>query len=142
MSNPIGIYVTYEEGWLRNISDTSGGGGPFSGYIECENFFNITGAYMSNPSAVTPYYDRVEKIFWQLPIKVFVILVRYSDGNTFGNTSGYGKIVAAAEYMYEAKEIRDKILKKEWHGYNVWEGYFARLEKVEIKELVVHKRIE
>ena len=69
--------------------------------------------------------------------KLFVAVVRYSDGDTFGRTNGNWYIAGVAPTY----KIASEMLKLEMtpsgksEGIKRWEGYFSRLEGTEVHEL-------
>lgn len=75
--------------------------------------------------------------------KVFLVIVRYYDGGTFGRTTGLWRIQEAfttgAEALLFAEKIRSGEYEKEceeksgrYNHYLCWTGYFAGLEDVEV----------
>lgn len=65
----------------------------------------------------------------------YLISVRYSNGDTFGQTRGYHHTVAVTATAAEANEIKRGIENKTWKmpsGYIPWDGYFASFEGVQI----------
>ena len=72
--------------------------------------------------------------------KVYLVVVRYEDGDTFGRSYGNWHIVDVVLTEEEARDIDSGIRSKTYTdkcGYNCWEGYFNRLESVEIHEFPV-----
>lgn len=71
--------------------------------------------------------------------KLFLAVVRYGTGDTFGHTTGAWYIVGVAP----TREIAQAMLKEEsepskqgdYLRYKRWEGYFESLEDTEIHEL-------
>ena len=73
---------------------------------------------------------------------LFLAVVRYSTGDTFGHTTGAWYIVGIAPTYEIAQMMLDEETKpspKDSHGrqlgYKPWEGYFKSLEDTEIHEL-------
>jgi len=74
--------------------------------------------------------------------EVYMVVVRYYDGDTFGVTYGLWSIEGVFESQKEAENIKKSIENKTYEspkGYNVWDGYFAGLESVNIWETVIKK---
>jgi len=73
---------------------------------------------------------------------VYLVIVRYYDGGTFGRTCGYWKIMLCTTKQKEAlkleKSIRDGSYQK--GEYLEWNGYFAGLEDVEIHSLEIKEQ--
>lgn len=73
--------------------------------------------------------------------KLFLAVVRYSTGDTFGHTSGEFYIVGVAPTYKIAQAMLDEetkpspIPKSGMRHYKRWEGYFESLEDTEIHEL-------
>lgn len=69
---------------------------------------------------------------------VYVLLVQYSSGNTFG--SSYGNTCIEGIYpSYDAAElVSESIKNKSYHGYMPWDGYFESLEDViiEVRKII------
>jgi hypothetical protein len=71
---------------------------------------------------------------------VFLAVVRYSTGSTFGRQNGYWHIEGAYLDCKEAHKtvqdiIADRYSKK--GKYTVWKGYFERLEYAEVKSFIL-----
>ena len=70
--------------------------------------------------------------------KVYLAIVVYGDGNTFGSSSGHHEIIGGFSTRKEAEELLSHVTK---HGYDnrdggfyPWNGYFNSLEgKIVIK---------
>ena len=65
---------------------------------------------------------------------VYVVIVRYSDGDTFSQTNGNWHIEGVYLTKEEAKSVMSTINREKKKGpeYRPWHGYFASLESVEI----------
>ena len=67
---------------------------------------------------------------------VYLVVVRYGDGDTFGHTYGNWTVFAATASEEEALKIGESIedgsLVKKKPGYYRWTAYFNSLESVEI----------
>jgi len=72
---------------------------------------------------------------------VHLLVVRYTTGSTFGTSYGHWYIEGVYKDAKEATEIADKIrtgtYKQEGRTYLPWEGYFERLEDIQIYSLIV-----
>ena len=79
---------------------------------------------------------------------LWMVVVRYTDGCTFGSTSGYFKIIDCVVDRTYADELERQIRAGEYETYytwngkeqkalNEWEGYFASLDDVEIHGMEV-----
>jgi hypothetical protein len=74
-----------------------------------------------------------------IPEAMHCVWVRYSDGDSFGRSTGNGQIVGlfkdedAAHKL--AKSISDNTYKPSGQGYKTWCGYFNDLESVEVEKI-------
>lgn len=70
---------------------------------------------------------------------LYLAVVRYSTGDTFGHTTGAWYIVGVAPTNAIAQLMLDEatVLSKpgDYSSYKPWEGYFERLEHTEIHKL-------
>ncbi len=73
--------------------------------------------------------------------KLYLCVVRYSTGDTFGRTTGEWYIVGVApNYQIASLMLQEAIIPSkegDYRNYKPWEGYFERLETTEIYELSV-----
>lgn len=73
--------------------------------------------------------------------KLYMAVVRYSTGNTFGHTQGawhvegFAPTYQIAELMLE--EATKPSIKGDYKSYKPWEGYFERLTNTEIYTMEV-----
>lgn len=76
---------------------------------------------------------------------VFLVIVRYGDGGTFGRTLGYWQIFGATKDGDKARELSRAIPNGDWksssilseYSYDVWSGYFSSFEGVDVFPLIV-----
>lgn len=71
---------------------------------------------------------------------LFVLIVRYQDGDTFGYTSGYWRVEGIYLSTSEADKIKQKIVSGKYKKYEPWNGYFAHLENIEIHRIRLEQR--
>lgn len=83
--------------------------------------------------------------------KIFVVIVRYGDGDTFGHTCGNWHVEGGYSTLEKAKTIKTSIendeygksgKKEEHYQYLPWKGYFASLETVEIHSFPLRDTVE
>lgn len=119
------------------------------------NTFEITRVFFS--SARTPSYRHCWNSF-ELPPDVTVkpgdeltfVIARYSDGDTFGSSSGHHSIIGVypaedpridskVKWARTPKETLDKktINKRHTYNYREWDGYFNHLEGVEVNTFTI-----
>jgi hypothetical protein len=86
---------------------------------------------------------------------VYVVVVTYEDGDTFGRSYGNICVVDVFENEEEAEKIAsiiygdekksdkddifDKKVKRSFKGYAPWVGYFERLQSVDVFPFVISK---
>lgn len=112
--------------------------------------------YSSTLKAVSRIPELLSKYSYEkvkVPMRVFradnvyCVVVTYSDGDTFGHSSGQKTVAAITDDPQEAVAIRDQIDdgKDGWKdspvdvtgGYCCWESYFCGVENVEVVFLPV-----
>ena len=70
--------------------------------------------------------------------ELFLAVVRYSTGDTFGSSHGMWHIHGAfADYETALKELEEVTKPSPKGGYKPWEGYFESLEGIEVHCLKV-----
>ncbi len=69
--------------------------------------------------------------------EVFVIVVRYSTGDTFSHSTGNGTIVAVHPDKSGAQKEVDLIHSEKHPSHYTWGGYFETLEEIEVHKKVV-----
>lgn len=90
--------------------------------------------------------------------EVFLVIVRFSDGGTFGRTRGYYNVQGAfltenealqfaesienGTYVKEVKQAREKSRFGSYDIYIPWVGYFSSLEGVEIHCFRIRDKID
>lgn len=67
--------------------------------------------------------------------RLYLAVVRYSTGDTFGHTEGAWHIVDVCDSYKAAHDLLEEEIKPSTKGYKPWEGYFERFERTEIHEL-------
>jgi len=130
------VYLLYEE--------SSHGGEICAGQEE-----DAWPSYEDQYHEFTPKGLRLEAPAWSETIEVdfdpkkldhlYVVIVRYSSGDTFGTTLGNWHIIGAYKSFKKAEKIRISIDKNKYKGYKPWEGYFESLEGVTVERLDVWK---
>lgn len=154
------LHVDYDSE-TETISDTLGEDGPWSGYREEDIYLTVNSLRRDTNDAFCESIKVTEDMF--NADELFLVVVRYSDGSTFGQTSGLYEFVAAFDNEKDCKELREEIkldARKSSYGfrpktkninysssrgllYTPWKGYFARLSSVEILSLpVLDKSLE
>lgn len=127
------IYLTYE-------SDQSGGGyepgesGPYGCRKTTYRTFKLLGAW----TTAQDWVETVEVDFTpKSGEKVYIIVVRYSTGDSFGRSNGHWHIEGAYNDRDEAEAIGKRIAHGNYKkdSYLPWNGYFEHLEEVSVEGL-------
>jgi hypothetical protein len=63
---------------------------------------------------------------------VYLVIVRYSSGSTFGSSYGNWHVESAYKDKDVAFSVSATIRDDTYPGYKPWEGYFESLESVEV----------
>lgn len=71
--------------------------------------------------------------------KVYLVIVRYSTGDTFGTTFGEWKIIGIFKTETESELVRFDIENGTYKGSKPWQGYFERLESVDVFPMTINK---
>ncbi|TXH17102.1 MAG: hypothetical protein E6R03_04435 [Hyphomicrobiaceae bacterium] len=70
--------------------------------------------------------------------RAYLVVARYSDGDTFSHTYGYVHAIRAFANEKDADELSRLVYAdKADIGYKPWKGYFSGLDSVEVLELPV-----
>lgn len=68
---------------------------------------------------------------------LFITVVRYTTGCTFGQTLGEWHIEGCYTSAEEAFKVKSSIETDKYEGYKPWDGYFEKLEKVDVCVLLL-----
>ena len=66
---------------------------------------------------------------------VFLVVVRYQSGNSFGTSHGNFHFFSVRATKEEALKDKEDIEQDKVSGYKPWKGYFEKLEDIEIHHL-------
>jgi len=121
---------------------------PWSSRTDRHRYFYPKTLFINRDDVPTWQSERIEIDFKpEKGTDVFLVVVRYTDGDTFGTSYGNWHIECVFQKRKEAKELKEKIEKEEkeyedngrkWSKddvYRPWRGYFERMEYVEIYNL-------
>jgi hypothetical protein len=63
----------------------------------------------------------------------YIVIARYSDGDTFTHTNGYWVIIGVYKTADEAHDVSESINRREYDGMRhlPWHGYFSSFENVD-----------
>jgi hypothetical protein len=136
--SPYQLYLNYKE--TEEIIRDDFCRSNWSGYSESRKHFHLKSVARKGQTG----YHSCEKynLTEEAPNKAFLVIVRYTDGGTFGCTHGYwtlrGVFKTRGEAEGMAKSIRDESYEEvPGQQYLAWTGYFASLEDVEIHAVVI-----
>lgn len=68
---------------------------------------------------------------------VHLVLVIYQTGDTFGYSTGNVSVVGVYRSAKQAEDVAKSIRNNTYPGYKCWDGYFERLEHVEVSKQVL-----
>jgi len=122
------LYVKYEENSTGGEPESDD---PWSTLSPTYITVEWKNAYIENPNQL--YVERTEINFNPEDLKyVYILVVIYSDGNTFGHSYGNNCLIGAYKSIEKTQKIKKTIEKNKYKGYKPWEGYFAELTDIEI----------
>lgn len=133
------MYVTYVE------SHREGGeiceGQEDQAYPSYEDEYcqiDVTGVRKDKPK--TGEYTTADNHTDQIDIGklAYVVVVKYTTGNTFGCSHGHLTIPEIHDSRGKAQEIADQIENRKYKGYSPWCGYFEDLESVDVESFIVN----
>lgn len=119
--------------YLVAQSSTQGGEHQKDGMYRNPSYISVTfkSVVRESPGFFAYDFDVSEEVYSSE--RVFLVIPRYQDGNSFGTTHGNWDVWAAVATEDEALKIRESILSDDHtDDYRPWKGYFASLEGVEI----------
>ena len=149
------LYIDYDAESVV-IEDTQGENGPNTGHCETETSLSVKGLYRSSPETIGTDIRVSDDCF---DVKIgYLVVVRYSTGSTNGSERGAYKFVAVFSDADNAEKLSKEIKKQnKKYGtqrtgftfkpktkspnfdsgilYCSWNGYFERLQDVEIHSL-------
>jgi len=121
------VYLKYTEYSIDESNE--------SDFSEEYTTLSVDGLYKEKPSC--GYYETFEIDDKKRGTKLYIVVVRYSTGSTFGQSNGCSYFEGIYNTAEEAGAISDSIYKNKYLGYRPWHGYFERLEDVEIHERII-----
>ncbi|MDE2095710.1 MAG: hypothetical protein KGL39_00505 [Patescibacteria group bacterium] len=101
--------------------------------------FRITSCHLEKGNA--EWLRQEENVAFKPEIgqKVYIVLVRYTTGSTFGTVYGAWFIAGVYDDENRAKEVEGKIEAGKWSDSGVWTGFFSSLEEVFVEEFLVEE---
>lgn len=129
------LYINYSSSRSGRESKSNE---PYSNREDEYREVEFHGIYRNSPDAF--FYDSrevSEEVFNS--DKVYMVVVRYESGDTFGRTFGNWHIFDIFATEKEADHISGLIENDKLDGYVRWKGYFERFQWVEIHEFKVNQ---
>jgi len=130
------IYLIYEEK-DEIISDTRTEK-KYSGYIKSKRYFTPKLLLKEKPDSWNLETLSIEDKLYKLS-HLYLVIVRYTDGGTFGCVNGYWKIIDVVQSNKEAEQLKQSVFNNTYSKYKPWKGYFASLDDVEIHRMELIK---
>ena len=131
------LYLTYDES--RSGGEVCEGqeNDPWPCYEDENIDFSLTRCNKESKNAAWAK-ESIEVTFQpKVGSTVWVVVVRYSTGGTFGRTNGAWTILGIYEHLDEAKKVEASVHDNTYPGYKCWVGYFEHLERVEVESMTV-----
>jgi len=127
------FFVHYTETRTKYTSK----GGQFGEWSEALDF-KVSGVWSKAHTSYHEEFTLLQK-YPSPGTPIFVVVIRYSTGDTFGNSTGHGAIVGChTEYEYATLQ-KSYLDKQDWSVaegtgalYKSWVGYFEHVESIEI----------
>lgn len=128
------IFVTYDERtYLTRDPDPDDNWDAGEAHTD----FTLERVFLDKPKDI--YCKALEKRHdFESGTSVFVVVVRYSTGNTFGHETGRGCIVEVCKTFEEAQQVSRLCESGDHPQSYTWRGYFESLEDVEIHDRVIY----
>lgn len=99
--------------------------------------FNVTGVFLESPQRAWDHRQILSDIELKAGDEAYVVVVRYSTGDTFSHSTGNGKVLGVHPNKLKAQEEVDLIHSGKHPEHYTWDGYFERLEDVEVYRKMV-----
>lgn len=133
--NMYDLYLTYNE--YRSGGDIEDPSDRWSNREPEHIDFSPKALFMERPEDIFAHGLSDEEIYikdenLEFGKNVFLVVVRYQTGDTFGYSTGNWHIVGVFDDPEKAKETKKQINDDLYNGYKPWDGYFEHLEDVEV----------
>lgn len=121
--------------WLKYSTDSTGGEWDENGFRSTSyKTVQFTAVLRDRPDGFFGHDFEVSEEVYS-GSQVFLVVVRYRDGDSFGSSHGNWELWRAVSTAEDALKIKQDILSGELakrENYLPWESHFCRLEDVEI----------
>lgn len=136
------LYIDYNE----EIT----GGGPVEGEEDAEwptlepefKTVEFRGVYRSMKDENAPFFKHSEPVSKETyeSETVFLVIVFYDTGNTFGRRNGEWYLEGIYFDFNEALKVSENIENDTYVGHKPWQGFFERYSRVDVREFRVHDK--
>lgn len=140
VKEPVRLYIEYEE--TRSGGDAVNPDDEWTSHEDTNIEIEFVRLYREQPKHRF-FYDSIELPDARMAKldKLFLAVIRYGTGDTFGHTNGAWYIAGIAPTYKIAQAMLEEETKPAKQGdyshYKRWQGYFESLESTEIHELSV-----
>lgn len=131
------LYLTYDESRTGGAVCEGQENDPWPSYEDEYTEFTLIRCNKESKNAAWAKESLETTFKPEVGSKVWVVVVRYSTGGTFGTTNGAWTILGIYEHLDEAKKVEASVHDNTYSGYKCWVGYFESLECVEIESMTV-----
>lgn len=133
------LYINYSEGRSGGELCEGEENGPYASHEPIWTTFQINGIYTPETWDNSNWYKEEIQVDFtpNVGMPVYVVIVRYSSGNTFGRVNGCWCIEGVYTSIEEAENIKSKIYDGTFEEYAPWIGYFEYLEYVDIEFFII-----
>ncbi len=148
-----------------NFIGSSHGGEPLTGELFSDREDEVNNYTIHSVSIATDEKKKHHTFYDELDFPVdfevkkgdvvFIVVVTFEDGDTFGRSCGnvcvvdifkdekeaetLASIIYGDEKKCDKDDLFDRQAKRSYKGYAPWHGYFERLENVEVQKFIVTK---
>lgn len=141
------VYVDYKS-TVRESS--SGDASKYEHSWEAEKDLNVLGVYKDRKHCRSWEVEEMNVLDSEIGDTLFIVVVRYSDGDTFGHSTGNFDFVQIVKTAEQAVKLRGFIAANKYKKYMClgkgqrrevhlsWTGYFNSLESIEIHKLELY----
>lgn len=136
---PVKLAIRYDEsrygGAAINPED------PWPDHEDEHTEFSLTSVrlYEENPDNKWSWHQEVVEVDFPVEVgsTVYVVVVRYTTGGTFGRTLGAWSILGVYPDAEKADAVVKSVYDDSYPGYKCWQGYFESLESCDSHDMVV-----
>ena len=133
--------------WVSYSEERSGGEksepGQWSSRAPTYITVTVEGLFLEEPDSL--YRESVEvmgELTWaHAGEQAYLLVVRHSDGDTYGSSYGHAHFEGVYETLKEAEAVAQTINDGSYSNkrYKPWDGFFTKLEGIEIHSMTINK---